>query len=82
MFTEDKGAVWTGLLEVNKNEHINHLSILINIYKNHKISRKMNDYALIAGSVSGVIDQGPCNSCAAHAAISTIESCLALASSK
>ena len=31
------------------------------------------------GSVTDVIDQGPCNSCAAHSASSALESCLAIA---
>ena len=39
----------------------------------------LHEILYIVGSVTDVIDQGPCNSCAAHSASSALESCLAIA---
>ena len=48
----------------------------------HLITYVISKPNLLSGFVSPVLDQSPCQSCAAHAAVSTIESCLAIASSK
>ena len=38
-------------------------------------------FLFVPGHVSPVMDQGDCNSCAAHAAVSSVESCISIATS-
>ena len=63
-------AVWTGHCQVSISS-----GLLVSYQYNIII------FLFVPGHVSPVIDQGDCNSCAAHAAVSSVESCISIATS-